>query len=81
MNLAALLNPDRESGVRLVPEAHYVVTYRTRDGGRHRFEHFTHATHFPSVRREVVSFIARRFAPAFVEPGSVAVQRVRRSGD
>ena len=77
MNLAALLNPERESGVRLVPEAHYVVTYRTRDGGRHKFEHFSRETHFPSVRKEVAAFIARRFTLTFVEEGSLAIQRVR----
>lgn len=79
MNLSSRVTRADQPGVvrRIegVPYYRHVVTYRTKDGKRHRFEHDSPG--FPWVRVEVARRIQDVHALSFVEPGSVAIQQKR----
>jgi hypothetical protein len=53
----------------------FVVTFRTVDGGRHRFE--VEAPDYFRARERAGEEIEKRFAPSFVVAGSLVAQRVR----
>ena len=56
----------------------FIVTYRTCDGGRHRFEHASRDVLSQEVRGEVARRISERHALSHVVPGSLTIQQVRR---
>ena len=58
-----------------IGSAHFVVTFRTLDGGGHRFE--IDAPDYFAAKTRAGWRIGERFAPSFVVAGSLAVQRAR----
>ena len=64
--------------IRTAAPCRFIVTYRTLDGGHHRFEHADRDADHTAVRTAVSRRIETVHARSHVVPGSIVIQQVRR---